>query len=86
MIIIFGNEDDWSEEEKSRLIGDGDAFGKGDSLDETFDKSPEVDNTYGKTVVDEDFPEFENQRDDDYNGEDDSNDVAEDDDEEVDMM
>ena len=83
---MFGNEDDWSEEEKLRLIGDGDAFGKGDSLDETFYKGPEVDNTYDKRLVDTDIPESENQRDDDDNDEDDSNDVAEDGDEEVDTM
>ena len=42
---MFGNEEDWSEEEKSRMIGDGDAFGKGNTNEEFIENNPEVDNS-----------------------------------------
>ena len=80
VIIMFGNENDWSEEEKTRMIGDGDAFGKGNTNEETID--PDIDNTKDQTLSDK---ETENQTDAEENDDDNSNDVAEDVDEEIDM-
>ena len=88
---MFGNEDDWSEQEKSRMIGDGDAFGKGDTTEEIIDNGPEVDNNNDQILGDGDL---ENQRDvdDKVEGEDDEDDNGEGEEyinnieEEVDMM
>ena len=79
------------------MIGDGDAFGKGDTTEEIIDKGPEVDNNNDQILGDGDL---ENQRDvddkvegeddEDDNGEgqdqDDTNNIEEDAEEEVDMM
>ena len=85
VIIMFGNENDWSDEEKTRMIGDGDAFGKGNTNEEIIDPDPDVDNTKDQTLAGADIPEIENQTDEDDNGDDNSNDIAEDVDEDIDM-
>ena len=76
------------------MIGDGDAFGKGDTTEEIIDKGPEVENNNDQTLGDADIPELENQGDiddkvegGDENGEgEDEDDTEEDAEEEVDMM
>ena len=79
------------------MIGDGDAFGKGDTTEEIIDKGPEVDNNNDETLDDAHIPELENQRDVDdkvegededgtEEGEGDTNDIEQDAEEEVDMM
>ena len=57
---MFGNEEDWSEEEKSRMIGDGDAFGKGNTNEEFIENNPEVDNSKNEILYDNEVPESEN--------------------------
>ena len=84
VIIMFGNENDWSEEEKTRMIGDGDAFGKGNINEEIIGPDPDVDNT--KDQAGADNLELENKTDEDDNGDDNSNDVAEDVAEDIDMV
>ena len=57
---MFGNEEDWSEEEKSRMIGDGDAFGKANTNEEFVENNPEVDNSKNEILYDNEVPESEN--------------------------
>ena len=76
------------------MIGDGDAFGKGDTTEDIIDKDPEVDNNNDQTLGDADIPELENQKDvddkvegEDENGEgEEEEDIEQDAEEEVDMM
>ena len=75
------------------MIGDGDAFGKGDTTEEIIDKDPEVDNNNDQTLGDADIPELENQKDvddkvegEDENGEGEEEDIEQVAEEEVDMM
>ena len=83
---MFGNENDRSEEEKTRMIGDGDAIGKENINEEIIGPDPDDDNTKDQTLAGADNPEIENKTDDDDNGDDNSNDVAEDVAEDIDMV
>ena len=68
------------------MIGDGDAFGKGNVNEEIIGPDPDVDNTKDQTLAGADNLEIENKTDEDDNGDDNSNDVAEDVAEDIDMV
>ena len=69
------------------MIGDGDAFGKGDTTEEIIDTSPEVDNN-NQRDVDDKVEGGDSDEDENGEGEDegDTNDIEQDAEEEVDMM
>merc|ERR1719410_3100719 len=65
--ILFGNEEDWSEEERSRMIGDKEAFGKsGDDEVVDVDNGVEVGANDGNDQEEDNEPtepiiDFENE-------------------------
>ena len=62
--ILFGNEEDWSEEEKSRMIGDKEAFGK--TGNDAIGEDTEANDANGNDQEEENVPtetiiDFENE-------------------------